>query len=318
MNRLILFLSSILLVPAAMVSAQAGESAQGSSLRAEDLRVAAVAYRLALGGAPDCPADFPLTGMLLHHLAEYAPDDQPRAIALYQVDRGPGVLAVVAGGPAARAGLMPGDVILAVNKVPFPAPVLIAAETKRKIWRKMVEASEAQLEDQLRLGPVRLDILRAGAESVVMLDSIPACPARVRLARSNQLNAFADGKYVTATTALLDFVRNDDELAIALAHEMAHNILAHPALLDEQGVPRRGMMRGFGGNAKRVWATEAEADRFSIALAWRAGFDVSAAIPFWRRLYASRNRLPQIFRTHPSLGAREKIVNEAIAALPSR
>ncbi len=55
--------------------------------------------------------------------------------ATYGLDRGPGVLTVLAGSPAAFAGLVAGDVLLAVNGTPFLSPVAIAAEPKRRKWR---------------------------------------------------------------------------------------------------------------------------------------------------------------------------------------
>jgi Zn-dependent protease with chaperone function len=291
--------------------AKAGES----SLRQADLRVAAAAYRIALAGRPLCSRPFPLTGLLFHHLAEYEPADRATMIARYGLDRGPGILAVLGGSPAAKAGLAAGDILLAVNGAPFPSEVEIAAEPDRDKWRKRAEASEGQLEDQLRHGPAELRLLRDGRELDLRLDSAPGCLGRVRLARSHQVNAFANGRTVIMTTAMLEFLRSDDELAVVLSHEMSHNILGHPALLDEQGVPKRGLLRGIGGNAKKVWKTEAEADRLGIRLMATAGYDVGAAIPFWRRYYGKYDFLPQLFRTHPSLGARERIAREAVDAL---
>src|SRR4051812_25040046 len=63
-----------------------------STLRQADLRVAKVAYRLALAGRSLCPAAWPLTGLLFHHLAEYEAKDRPTMVARYGLDRGPGVL----------------------------------------------------------------------------------------------------------------------------------------------------------------------------------------------------------------------------------
>jgi predicted Zn-dependent protease len=193
----------------------------------------------------------------------------------------------------------------------------IATESKRKRWRKLAEASEADLEAALRQGPARLLMLRDGREIGLSLGSRPGCVGRVRLARSTQVNAFASGSYVIMTTAMLDYLRSDDELAVVLGHEMSHNILRHPQLLDEQGVPKKGILRAFGKNAARVWKTEEEADRLGIRLLWRAGYDVNAVIPFWRRYLGRYDMLPQIFRTHPSLPVRERITREEIAALPS-
>ena len=309
-------LASIAAVGAAPAN-DSNEVAPASTLRKDDARVAAVAHRIAASDPSQCTETFPLTGMLFHHLAEYEPGDRVLMINRYQLDRGPGVLTVLGDSPAARAGLIAGDVLLAMDGLSFPPPSAIVAEPRQKQRRERMDATEAQLEERLRQGPVQLRILRNGQERDLTLGSEPGCLGKVRLARSKQVNAFANGRSVTITTAMLDFVRNDDELALILGHELSHNILNPPAMLDEQGVPKRGLMRAIGRNGSLVWKSEEAADRLGIRLMWSAGYDVSAAIPFWKRLYGKFEILPQIFRTHPSLGARERIVGEAIAALPA-
>src|SRR5687768_6332274 len=91
----------LFLAPSA--AGQAGDAGQ-STLRQADLRVAAVAYRIALAGRPLCSQPFPLTGLLFHHLAEYEPEDRGTMIQRHGLDRGPGILTVLGGSPAARAG----------------------------------------------------------------------------------------------------------------------------------------------------------------------------------------------------------------------
>lgn len=288
----------------------------GSYLRAEDSRVAEVSYRIGSRGVRHCPRPHPLTGLLLHHLAEYAPKDRAEAAAEFGLAAGPGIVAVVPDSPAARSGLSAGDVLLSVNGIPFESAAAIAAERHAKTRRKLIERSEAHLEEQLRLGSVRLEVLRDGKRMVVPLQPVMGCEARGRLARSPQANAFADGRYAIMTTKMLDFVRNDDELAVVMAHEIAHNLLGHPAQLESQKVPH-GILRSFGKNASRVRATEEEADRLSLKLLWSAGYDLSAIMPFWRRLYSAYDPipLPKLLRTHPSLGARERIVREVASEL---
>ena len=66
-----------------------------STLRKADLRVASVAYRLALGGRSLCPQTYPLTGLLFHHLAEYEPDGRALMTTRYGLDRGPDRKSVV-------------------------------------------------------------------------------------------------------------------------------------------------------------------------------------------------------------------------------
>lgn len=291
-------------------------SAPESFLRAEDHRVAAIGYRLALAGKQHCPALLPLTGLFLHYLPQYDAANRGEAARLYGIDRGPGVLSVVADSPAARAGLAAGDVLLSLNGVALPSGTEMAQAGDAKASRKSIEQVESRLEEQLRMGRVRLRVLRNGRETDVALDSVLGCPVRSRLARSRQANAFADGRTVIITTRLLNFMQNDHELAVALSHEAAHNILGHPARLEEEGVPR-GFLANFGKNAKRVRATEAEADRLGVKLLWSAGYDVSAAIPFWRRLYRTFDPVPtpKFFSRHPSLAARERIVRETVAEL---
>jgi len=288
---------------------------QGSALRADDYRVAAIAYRLGRSGVRFCSGIYPLTGLLLHHLAEYDPAGRKMMAEAYQLQRGPGVLAVLDGTPASAAGLHAGDVLLSINGQSFQSPLQIAAEADRKKWRRAVIATESRIESELRKGPALLQVLRDGRQIRVTLGSVPACPTRVRLARSSQINAFANDGYAIMTVAMMNFTRNDDELALVLAHELAHNILGHPEQLREQKVPTGGFFRSFGKNASRVLATEEEADRLGIKLLWAAGYDVGAAIPFWRRLHAAFDKGPQLFRTHPDILKRERLIHETLAEL---
>ena len=287
-----------------------GDSAASTTLRKDDLRVALVAYRLALSGAPLCTERYPITGMLFHHLAEYEPADRPLMVARYGLDRGPGVLTVVSNSPAARAGLTAGDVLLAVNGRPLPTGASVAAEPKREKWRQLAEEAEAELETALRRGPAELRVLREGREFTARLGSLPACLGRVRLARSTQVNAFATGRSVVMTTAMLRFLRSDGELAVVLGHELAHNIFGHRQMRNEDGI-----LSGLGIKPSAVWKREEAADRFGLRLMSAANYDLDAAIPFWRRYLRKYDWFPQIFRSHPSLGARERIAAEEIAAI---
>jgi hypothetical protein len=317
MKRPLALLAALSLPAPCAVAAQpvgqafAAEASAGeSTIRQADLRVGRVAYRLALAGRPLCPDAYPLTGLLFHHLAEYEAKDRPLMVSRYGLDRGPGVLSVIGGSPAARAGLVAGDVLLAVNGASFPSAAEIAALGERKLWRPRLEATERQLEDALRAGAADLLVLRQGRELRIRLDSLPACLGRVRLARSTQTNAFATGRYVVMTTSMLDFLRSEDELAVVLGHEMAHDILGHPATRSEEGI-----LAGLGIHPNNIWRREEAADRFGLRLMAAAGYNLDAAIPFWRRYLGKYDWFPQIFRSHPSLGAREKIAADEIAAI---
>jgi hypothetical protein len=310
--RLTLFLPLLAFAPGAAAQPKPPplDAAASTTLRQDDLRVALVAYRLALAGSALCRDRYPLTGMLFHHLAEYEARDRPLMIGRYGLDRGPGVLAVLADTPAARAGLVAGDVLLAVNGQPLPTGASVAAEPKREKWRRLADETETELETALKRGPALLRVLREGREMEVRLGSFPACLGRVRLARSTQVNAFATGRTVVMTVAMLKFLRSDDELAVVLGHELSHNIYGHPAIRSEEGI-----LRGLGIKVSAAWKREEIADRFGLRLMAAAGYDLDAVIPFWRRYLGKYDWFPQIFRSHPSLGARERIAAEEIAAI---
>lgn len=287
---------------------------RASTLRTADLRVAAVAFRLAVSGRPLCPNPYPLTGMLLHHLAEYDASGQRIQIDRYQIHRGPGVLATVAGSPAAAAGLRAGDVLLSLNGKPFTDPRRIAAEQRDDRRRRLIEAEETLIETALRQGPARLALLRGGEEFEVSLHSIAACPVRARLATSNQPTAFSNRGYVILTTRVLDLLDSDDELAVVIGHELGHHVLEHERRLDEMKVPR-GLFRGFGKNASRIRAIEAEADRFGLRVAARAGYDIAATTDMWDRLAKAGWRGPQLFRTHPTVAERKRAIEDVLTEI---
>jgi hypothetical protein len=295
---------------AAAMPVQAAESdaSETTTLRQADARVAAVAYRLALSGRALCPNSYPLTGIVFHHLAEYLPADRSLMIQRYGLDRGPGLLTVLGGSPAAEAGLRAGDVLLAVNGRAFPSPAAeIAAGGK---WRALAEAGEHQLEQALRGGPARLTVFRQGREFETNLGSVPGCFGRVRLARNPQVNAFSNGHDAIVTTAMLDYVRSDDELALIIGHELGHFILGHPPM--DTGDK---LLASVGIRAETYWKREEAADRMGIRLMAAAGYDLDAVIPFWRRFLGQYDSDPQIFRYHPSLEARERIAREEIESI---
>lgn len=280
-----------------------------TTLRQADLRVGAVGYRIALAGRPMCGRTFPLTGLMFHHLGEYRPADRGLMIQRHGLDRGLGILAVLGGTPAARAGLVAGDVLLSVNGKPFASPAAVAADPKPKSRRRRIEESEAQLIDALRTGSARLRVLREGRELDAILDSVPGCFGAVRLARNREANSFATARNVVIYTGMLDFVQSDDELALVIGHELGHFILNHPPMHDEDKI-----LASIGINSGVFWKREEAADRLALRLMAAGGYDLDTAIPFWRR-FLGKYDTPQIFRYHPSLGARERITREEIAAI---
>lgn len=144
---------------------------------------------------------------------------------------------------------------------------------------------------------------------------------------SDKPNAFVlpSGK-IGVTTSLLSLVRNDDQLAAVLGHEVGHVVAQHAAerysstaltslgIQAAQGVAGDygqavGALGGFGAQLGVLLPfsrrDELEADRLGVDYMVRAGFRASESIALWRLMAAQRQtNTPEFASTHPSDGTR--------------
>jgi beta-barrel assembly-enhancing protease len=292
--------------PAAAQGDRTAESLIG--LRALDARVATIGHRLAVSSLDLCTDRQMLPGLAIHDLSQYGGDYRDAAIRAFRLDRGPAVLALAAGGPAERGGLRLDDILLSVDGTELPRGTAAAARTFDR-----VEAMLGTIEAAFADGEAELAVLRGAEHLSLRIAAERGCATRFQLIPSRRLNALADGRYVQVTTAIGEYVQDDHELAAVLAHEFAHNILGHRARLDAAGVAR-GFFGNFGRNARLIRATEAEADRLSIYLLDRAGYDPAAAVRFWSR-FGRRGLNFFGSPTHPNWRQRIALFEAEIAAL---
>ncbi len=116
------------------------------------------------------------------------------------------------------------------------------------------------------------------------------------------INASAFPGGVAVTYGLLNFIKNDEELAIVLGHELAHLIKNH--ILKSQGLnllsfalalavgknievygsQDLGRLLGRAFSARFSRDFEREADFLGTLLAYKAGFDIEKGTSIWERL----------------------------------
>lgn len=271
----------LLLVPFITASDRIAETqAALTALRAEDLRVATVAYRIAVGNHDLCPKLSPWLGFVVHDLRQYAPAYRTIVASAYDLEGGPAIEAVVPGGPADRAGAHQGDRIRAINGAPVEdrAPAIGEAADYAGLEKVL-----AQLDAAAQGGPVRLMVDRSSGPIQYEVVAEPGCQSRVQLETSKSSNASADGTMISIGLEAAAAAATVDELAVSIGHEMAHNILEHRARLDQAGVSR-GFWQNFGRNAREIRKTEDEADLLGLYLMARAGFDIDVAPAYWERI----------------------------------
>lgn len=263
----------------AVSASEAQQPAQSAlvAMRALDARVATIGHRLAVASQSWCRDREWLPGIALHDLSQYGAAERPAAIRAFGLDRGPAILALAAAGPAERDGLAVDDVVVEIEGGPPPRAELGPSGTFTGM-EQILAAFDTAFAD----GTALLRIRRGEAARDVTVRAERGCATRFQVVPRRSLNAYADGRYVQLTTAIVDYVADDGELAAVLAHEFAHNVLRHRARLDAAGVAR-GFFGNFGRNARLIRETEEEADRLSVWLLDRAGFDPAATIRFWSR-----------------------------------
>jgi membrane-associated protease RseP (regulator of RpoE activity) len=193
------------------------------------------------------------------------------------------VLWVLPGYPADRAGLRARDTVLEID------------------GRKTRSARTLHSRGAKSVGEIiSLRVERNGEFLDLEVEAVKGCYHAAYLEVLDFVNAYADGARIVVFTGLMRFLTSDDDLALIVGHELAHNILGHP------------------------WSRpvfEAEADYLGCYLAARSGFDVSGAGEMWRRWgrehpYGLDRRAG---RSHPTSPARavalERTVNEILGKL---
>lgn len=274
-----------------------------------DQRVAGIAHRLATGNLGLCADRAFLPGFSIHDLSQYDSATRAEAIRRFGLELGPAVLATAPGGPAERSGLRHGDVLLSIDGRSLPRAGALPRQGSFGHMERLLDTLEEAIAD----GRASFAVRRAGAllEFTVIADE--GCASRFELMPGRRLRARADGRYVQVTSAIAAYVRDDDELASVLAHELAHNVLRHRLRLDAADV-ERGILGNFGRNARQIRETEVEADRLSVYLMERAGFGPRAAVRFWAR-FGRRGLNLFGSPTHPNWRRRIALLESEIAAI---
>jgi beta-barrel assembly-enhancing protease len=153
------------------------------------------------------------------------------------------------------------------------------------------------------------------------------------------INAFSlPGGYVFVNTGLLDFVKNDDELAGVLAHEIAHVDRHHSmksitrtigmtailtvVLNQGQNDSYRQELIGRMANVSLALVQlgfsrqdEYQADRYGVKFMREAGYNKQKLLNFWNRMASmpgggKNSRFFEMFSTHPNTPDRIKKIEK--------
>lgn len=235
---------------------------QLAQLQALDTRVQSIGWKLVRANAAYCRQVAPGIGLALFDAAGFA---DPAAVrTALDLPGDIAVEAVAADSPADRAGLRSRQPlsVVAGQRVSALPPVPPGNYDRLVGLHDRIDA--------VLLATGRADFTDADGREIAV-EGEPACITRFELLSSGS-KAAADGHRVVIGRKLVEALPEDELLAAALAHELAHNLLGHHARLDASG-------RSWS----KVKATEREADRLSAWLLTNAGYDPQAAVRFFER-----------------------------------
>jgi Zn-dependent protease with chaperone function len=259
------------------LAAQSAPSKLFAAIAQADLRLERIGYRLTTANASACHDLAPAAGMVVRSLREYAPDYREQARDALGFETPIVIEAIIAGSPAADAGLAVGDGLIAVEDRAAPHDV---PDAHAPAALDDLDAAILLL-DFLPIDALgRLTIRRHGTDFPLRIAAKASCRSHFALVLGGNLISDADGSTVRIGAPLVERL-DDAGLAVIVAHELAHNILGHPAERRRLDL-RDGIAGEFGRSAKITLQQEDEADRLSVHLLARAGYDPASVGRFWR------------------------------------
>jgi beta-barrel assembly-enhancing protease len=231
------------------------------------------------------------------------------------------VMGVLTGSGAARVGVRRGDGLVAVESSALP------------------QGQNAEREAAAILAPmvngrsdVKLTVSRDGSDITLNVPLTYACAFGFELGNTDNVNAYADGHRILVTRGMMNYIQTDDELAFVLAKEMAHNILWHAVRLHMSATvggiidnlvrvhPDMSTMVGTAGIKAMPVDFDTMADRLSLYLLARAGYNVDRAVPFWQKFAVQypATMLNGYTALHPSTEQRIDAMEKTLALIKSK
>lgn len=184
-------------------------------------RVDALAWPLLRGNAELCRHKMePALGMRLMDGPSLAATLKLRAKDMAQIGWGsaPQVATLAPEGPAAQAGLLPGDQIVAIAGKAVPTHSSLKDVTS--YWAQALRQSTADLSLQVRRSN--------GQEESITVKAQITCQLPIRVIPADAVNASTNGRVMTVNASLVRTLTDDRQVQMVLAHELAHAVLRHP------------------------------------------------------------------------------------------
>ncbi len=256
-----------------------------------EARLSKVSGRVLSANQDICKRTGPGIGAKTHTLKSYDKKLRPAAARELNAAKEPNLMFVRPGSPAEEAGLKAGDILRTPNGKVLAVP--------GKNLKKILDTETPLIRE------------RGGETIDVNISPIPQCDYAVRLKMTSTINAYATGSAIIMTSGMMNFVKDDEELAAIIGHELAHNELSHI-----RKIITNLALSGFATRYTRPF--ESEADYVGLYYTARAGYDIDHVEDIWRRLSQLNLRAIARPKTHPTFPDRYVRLGAARAEIKAK
>ena len=250
------------------------------------------------------------------------------AKAKYNVSEQFKILNVTPQSPAEKSELKAGDILVSIDNWLVP----LGKESAKQVKEKLALSGKT-------FSPVQIVVNRDSVEKTVSITPVKSCDFSVELAPDDVKNAYADGKNIVVYKGMMDFFKTDEEIALVVSHELAHNSMKHldakqknatvggffGLLLDvaaaTAGVNTNGdftrLGAGLAGNAYSV-GFEQEADYVGLYFMKKANYNIEHAAEFWRRMAVSNSQAITMKTSHPTTPERFVAIESTVEEINTK
>ena len=240
------------------------------------------------------------------------------------------IIDIVKNSPADKAGLALGDIILEVEGYTFPE----GRNALKKISKHFKDIEEKKIK--------KIKIDRNGEILTFDINQTKICNYPIIFTQDKIVNAYADGKSIIMTQGMVDYARDDNEIAMVIAHELAHNDRGHldavkkntlimgsiGFVLDLMTIYYSGGTAGGDAQNTEMWSKigrdaysvefEKDADYGGVYYAYRAGYDISQVKNFWERIGSENPKQIAISSTHPATSERYLQIDKTVKEIKKK
>lgn len=282
----------------ALLGATAAPAQPVDDLQRDDSAALSWLWRLSHASAGQCAESAPMTGLQIEDSAVFA--DPALAERAYGLAGPIFVGAIAEDSPGAAAGL---QVNLALSAIAGQRLADLPPPDAKHPFARQHQVQDLLDTAAARDGSVRLT---ASDGREFMVTAAPACQVSITVDDGRNYARERAGAIHLGRNHIAETAGHPEWLAAMIAHEMAHAVLNHQAVI-----------AAAHGHTRTVRATEHEADRLSVWLLARAGIDPTAAIGFMRGVIARHNGFLVIDPTHGGWRERVAIIEAEIAVMRS-